>query len=127
MARASDIVKIHQLLQRPRRQIVQANLGARSELGSLKRQDRDPENEENAQAELADYTLSRPLEAQRRQLQLIDAALTRMDLGEFGLCIDCGNEISIDRLRALPFALRCQEDARRREYDTLGPSAAPSF
>lgn len=127
MRRSSEITKIRENLQRRRRDIVDANTGARRELRSLKRQDRDPEYEENAQIELAEYTLSRILEGQIRELQLIDAAFTRMDLGEFGICLDCGTEISAERLRALPFALRCQEDARRQEYETFGPTAMPSL
>jgi len=127
MTRVSDLLKIRQLLQRRWRDILAASGAVRQELRSLNTQDRDPEYEENAQAELADYTLWRVLEGQRRELQLIDAAFTRMDQGEFGICVDCGAEISLERLRALPFALRCEEDARRHEHEVLGPSAMPSL
>ena len=43
----------------------------------------------------------------RRELQQIDRALARMDRGEYGTCTECGVEIPIERLRALPYADRC--------------------
>ncbi|MBN1209456.1 MAG: TraR/DksA family transcriptional regulator [Myxococcaceae bacterium] len=128
MTRANELLKIRELLQRRRREILSANLGAHRELTSLKDQERDPEYEENAQAELADYTLSSLMEAQRREIMLIDAALRRMDMGVFGDCVDCGYEIPIERLEVLPFAIRCEEDATRHELETRGgPSATPSL
>ncbi len=128
MERASDLLRIRDLLQRRRRDILSASMGAQRELSALKNQDRDPEYEENAQAELADYTLSSLMEAQRREVMLIDAALRRMDTGVFGTCVDCGFDIPIERLEALPFAIRCEEDATRHELDLRGgPQATPSF
>ncbi|HYH95978.1 MAG TPA: TraR/DksA family transcriptional regulator, partial [Hyalangium sp.] len=77
MTRANDLIKIRALLQRRRREILTATEGAHRELTALKNQERDPEYEENAQAELADYTLSSLMESQRREVMLIDAALRR--------------------------------------------------
>ncbi len=128
MTRANDMRRIRELLQKRRRGILEAASGARRELKSLKNQERDPEFEENAQAELADYTLSSLLETQRREMVLIDAALRRMDEGMFGECVDCGDDIPIERLEALPFALRCEEDATRHEQQTRGETyVAPSL
>lgn len=39
----------------------------------------------------------------------IAAALARIDAGAYGACAECEREISEARLRALPFAVRCQE------------------
>lgn len=124
MSRTNELQKIRELLQRRRREILSANAGAHRELSALKDQERDPEYEENAQSELADYTLSSLMEAQRREIMLIDAALRRMDTGVFGDCVDCGYEIPIERLEALPFAIRCEEDATRHELETRGGHAA---
>jgi DnaK suppressor protein len=115
MTREQDIGRIRTLLQRRRRDILSTALAARSEAESLKAQDRDPEFEENAQVELADYTLSSLMETQRRELIQIDAALIRMDQGLFGECVDCGADIPFERLAALPFAIRCEEDATEHE------------
>ncbi|MFL5343237.1 MAG: TraR/DksA family transcriptional regulator [Hyalangium sp.] len=124
MSRANELQKIREILQRRRREILSANAGAHRELSALKNQERDPEYEENAQAELADYTLSSLMEAQRREIMLIDAALRRMDTGVFGDCVDCGYEIPLERLEALPFAIRCEEDATRHELETRGGHAS---
>ncbi len=122
--RKRELQRIRQLLQRRRRAILETSRGARRELGALKSQERDPEYEENAQNELADFTLYHLVENQRLELQLIDIALRKLDNNTFGQCIDCGAEIPYERLEALPFATRCAEDAARRELETLGRSQA---
>ena len=52
------------------------------------------------------------LELTSRTLRAIEAALQRLEAGEFGTCPDCGRRIGNARLQALPFAalcLACQE------------------
>ena len=94
----------------------------------LKAADRDPEYEESAQSELADFTLSRMIENARRELTQIDAALTRMDENDYGICVDCGQPIPLERLEALPYAIRCEEDASRKEFEARGSHfAAPTL
>jgi DnaK suppressor protein len=44
---------------------------------------------------------------ERQKLQQIKAALKRMDAKEYGLCEDCGEEIPVGRLKAMPFATMC--------------------
>ena len=49
-------------------------------------------------------------EAARRrviQLQKIDAALRRLDAGEYGYCLACGEDIEIGRLQFDPASTRC--------------------
>ena len=123
MSRTQDMLRIREILQRRRRDVLSASQGAQRELAALHDQERDPEYEENAQSELADYTLSSLMEAQRREVMLIDAALRRMDVGSFGECVDCGSEISLERLEALPFAIRCEEDATLHEQEMRGGHA----
>jgi RNA polymerase-binding protein DksA len=40
-------------------------------------------------------------------VELIDAALSRIDAGTYGRCVECGGSIGLERLRALPSAERC--------------------
>jgi DnaK suppressor protein len=127
MPRENDLRKIRELLQRRRRDILETAVAARKELRALKNQERDPEFEENAQAELADYTLSSLLESQRTQLMLIDAAIRRMDEGVFGLCVECDEKIPFERLEALPFAIRCGDCATRHELERQDQFATPSL
>jgi DnaK suppressor protein len=102
-------------LQRRRRVILETTRRAAAELDALRSAERDPEFEEGAQTEHEAFTLARLGETQRRELMLIDAALERLDAGEYGLCTDCGQEIDPRRLAALPYALLCTECATRRE------------
>ncbi|MCF8709764.1 TraR/DksA family transcriptional regulator [Rhizorhapis sp. SPR117] len=53
-------------------------------------------------------------QARRRQTEraTIDAALRRLDEGEFGYCLKCGDEIAPARLEHNPAATTCIECAR---------------
>jgi RNA polymerase-binding protein DksA len=58
------------------------------------------------------------------ELRDIEAALLRMKKGEYGLCVDCGEETAVERLRAYPTAKRCQPCQTRRESRYAGRSRA---
>ncbi|HZH03232.1 MAG TPA: TraR/DksA C4-type zinc finger protein [Myxococcaceae bacterium] len=120
MTRVQQLRKIHDLLQQRRSGMVESITATQDELKALKAQERDPEFEEAAQSELADFTLSKLVDNQRTEIQAIDAALARIEAGTFGTCVDCGMDISIQRLTALPFAVRCEEDASIHEQERRG-------
>ena len=46
-------------------------------------------------------------EAQRRLIRDIDAALERIDKGEYGVCMQCGEKIAPRRLEVRPFSRYC--------------------
>lgn len=53
---------------------------------------------------------------EREKLTYVDDALKRIDLGTYGICESCDEEIDKDRLLAMPFTklcLSCQEDLER--------------
>lgn len=55
------------------------------------------------------------------QLKLVEAALARVDAGDYGVCIDCGDPISSGRLKAIPWTNRCiacQERSISAYYDS---------
>jgi DnaK suppressor protein len=66
-------------------------------------------------------------------LNKINEALARLEEGAYGNCFECGEEISQQRLRALPFAVRCRaceearETAQRRERMMAQRQAALFF
>jgi DnaK suppressor protein len=109
----ADVVK--QELQRRRRVILETSRRADAEIDSLRSAERDPEFEEGAQSEHEQFTLSRLSEVQRREILQIDAALARIEAGEYGVCRDCGNDIDARRLSALPYAVLCTECASQHE------------
>ncbi len=62
----------------------------------------------------ADINLRR-LETHRESLLRIDAALMKLREGTYGICEDCGEEISAERLKAMPFAIYCRDCQEKRE------------
>jgi DnaK suppressor protein len=44
-----------------------------------------------------------------QQLELVEAALARLDAGTYGACQRCGRPIAAERLGALPWAANCIE------------------
>jgi len=57
----------------------------------------------------------RQLSTHKENLQRIDEALRKLDEGTYGICEDCGEPISDQRLKILPFAIYCTDCQERRE------------
>ncbi|HEU5091521.1 MAG TPA: TraR/DksA family transcriptional regulator [Nitrospira sp.] len=55
------------------------------------------------------------MEMRNRRRQSIDEAITRLHEGTYGICAECGVEISEKRLQAVPFAKLCVECQSRAE------------
>ena len=48
-------------------------------------------------------------------IEMIDEALTRLDENEYGICMECGNEINPARLESKPYARFCVACKSRKE------------
>ena len=59
-----------------------------------------------------------------QEVQDIDLALGRINAQTYGVCIQCGNEISPDRLEAYPTAKRCV--VCQRIYESRIPARPPA-
>ena len=59
--------------------------------------------------------------SERHNLRLaaIEESLKRLQHGAYGICQECEDQIALDRLRALPFATRCQDCQAEREKRAL--------
>jgi RNA polymerase-binding transcription factor DksA len=68
--------------------------------------------EELATEREGDETLERLATTGQSEMAQINAALARMDKGEYGLCVTCGEEISDERLDLLPATPFCRKCAR---------------
>lgn len=55
------------------------------------------------------------LQMKSEALAHLRTALERLDQGQYGNCVTCERPIPSLRLRAVPFAVRCQPCAERRE------------
>jgi YteA family regulatory protein len=60
-----------------------------------------------------DYTLE---ENSEHVLGEIEAALTRIEGGTYGICTNCGEQIPEERLEALPWATLCIDCQRNLEH-----------
>ena len=56
------------------------------------------------------------LQMRAETLTRISEALVRLEAGKYGTCLSCGDDITKRRLRALPFAVRCQACEEKREF-----------
>ncbi len=113
--RASQLQEVRARLQHRRSVLLQATRRTAAEIGEMRSAERDPELEEGAQNEQQQYNLSRLGDLEDAELERIDAALRRLDNGEYGICPECGAEIDLARLQAVPFALECRECAATHE------------
>ncbi|MEX1325511.1 MAG: TraR/DksA family transcriptional regulator [Desulfobacterales bacterium] len=64
---------------------------------------------DRAMAELRESTIFSYVELKAEEIQDIDAALRRIDAGEYGRCQDCDRWIRTARLEIMPYAVRCRD------------------
>jgi DnaK suppressor protein len=55
------------------------------------------------------------LERHKDNLNKIEEAVRKLEEGTYGICEECGQEISEKRLNALPFAIYCIDCQQRKE------------
>lgn len=77
--------------------------------------DRDIERTDRIQEEALETALTALDEQSRREVEEIQAALSRIEAGTYGTCEVCGEAISPERLEALPMARRCIDCQARLE------------
>jgi DnaK suppressor protein len=75
----------------------------------------DPADRATAESDRA-FTL-RIRDRERRLIRKIQAALQRIDDGTYGICEDCGEDISSQRLKARPVTRLCINCKARQEED----------
>jgi DnaK suppressor protein len=87
--------------------------------------DRTRDSEDDSFATLVVDTNLSEMERDAGELRMIDSALQRIDAGTYGSCVDCGQSISLERLKAEPTAQRCvhcQELFEKTHGSTHTPS-----
>jgi DnaK suppressor protein len=112
--RDSEIEEIRQMLLERREEIMsELRADLHSPGGSERTRNADPTDQASDAAEGA---LSLALaQSESGELNQIEAALSRIDSGEFGLCDECGQAIPTERLKTLPYATTCIDCKRRLE------------
>ncbi len=69
-------------------------------------------------ADLEQADLTRDLD----EFRALEAACERLKSGGYGTCIDCGNDVGYERLKAFPAAARCLHCQERHEKTYAGTS-----
>lgn len=92
------------------------NSGEQHRIDLLNNEPGDTGDESMANA-LADFNVAR-LDRQVQGVRDIEAAFLRIKNAEYGVCIDCGDDIGFTRLQAYPTAKRCIicQEKREKQY-----------
>jgi DnaK suppressor protein len=70
---------------------------------------------ETSESDIQDDIELALIQMKAETLAKIDEALQRLADGRYGYCFECGGDVSEQRLRALPFAVRCKDCEEARE------------
>ena len=110
MGRSEQMAKIRERLIKRRDQVFEAHM--LSDEARLILSEHDIEPEETAQKGTIANVLAILDENEQKEIQAINRALARIELGEFGACEVCGKEIEVERLEAIPWTSVCSKHAR---------------
>jgi DnaK suppressor protein len=97
-----------QMLQDVQSRMRDGRAGRPSEVGDI------GDDSEAGTRDAMDFAL---LQSKADALGRLDEAIGRIDAGDYGQCLQCYVEISEQRLRALPFAVRCTTCEALHEHD----------
>jgi RNA polymerase-binding transcription factor len=111
---AMRTAELRQILTERRREM-QEEVQSRIRDGRAERQNHVGDDLEQSDADVQGDIGLALLQMRAETLHRIDEALHRLDQGKYGSCFECEREIAERRLRALPFAVRCQACEERRE------------
>lgn len=84
---------------------------------------------DHASVENYTHSINSQINRKRKEREKIDAALKqlRLDPENYGLCIECGNEIPLDRLTARPQTLHCVQCKTQKEQEQKQQAQQPAY
>lgn len=115
-----DYGKYKELLLRERAELDQSNAGVTELPGGADAGDVFDSGDRSVQEHEMDLQ-GQLMEMKSDRLDQINAALQRIERGDYGLCTRCGKQIDPKRLDAMPEATTCIEHARAAD-DVETPS-----
>jgi DnaK suppressor protein len=83
------------------------------------------QNEDRPQAEMISHNEEHFADRETALLHEIDTALGKLAAGGYGICVECGREISEQRLMATPTVqtcIQCQEMLEKQNRTGAGPA-----
>jgi DnaK suppressor protein len=115
----SDLKRFKEMLEEKRNQIIQNAQSTLAEDMTLDANDLPDEMDLASSEYLQSFTF-RLRGREKVFLEKIDRALQKIKDNTFGICEECGDEISVKRLEARPettLCIKCKEDQERLEKD----------
>ena len=85
-----------------------------------------PDPSDRASMESNRNSMLRIRDRERKLIFKIQEALQRLDVGDYGICEECGEEIGIERLKARPVTTLCIECKSNQESKKERPSGSSS-
>ena len=120
MAKSRRAQDIRRLLEQRKRQLNADMQGMMRTVRQESRGERSADEQDVAESETRSDIDLAVIQMKAETVARIDAALRRLDQGGHGDCVECGEKISIERLTAMPFALRCRACEASREKAMKG-------
>lgn len=118
-----ELEHLKNLLLQKRNDVFKCLQGLESDWQALS--ERDIELEEVAQKGALSLLFDQLDEREKKEIEEIDLALTKMAAATYGSCEMCRKPISLERLKALPAARFCLKCARKEEEKHKKPAAFP--
>ena len=115
--RPEQLQDLREGLERRRQKLLELSRSAEDGIEEIRRE-REIEFADEAQSEEAQQRLESLERTERGELARIDAALERMQAGQYGLCRICREPIDPKRLAAIPLTLECSACAAERPRPT---------
>ena len=110
MSRLEQMAIIRERLIKKRDEVFEAHRLSDEARRTLSEHDIEPE--ETAQKTAIADVLALLDEQEQKDIQAINRALARMELGEYGSCEVCGKGIEMKRLETIPWTSVCSKHAR---------------
>jgi len=110
MSRSEQMGYIRELLLKKRDEVFEAH--RLSDETRLILSEHDIELGDTAQKEAIADVMTILDEIEQKEIQNINRALARMELGEYGSCEVCGKRIEVERLEAIPWTSVCSKHSR---------------
>jgi RNA polymerase-binding protein DksA len=98
--------ELHTRLHEARSQLLRTAAATEEELATLQAREPGAPIEDAGRKEVIDI-LARLGDRERREMEEVDAALTRLRANTYGACESCGGSIPLSRLRAMPATRHC--------------------
>ena len=117
MVSKRDIKRFKETLEKQRDQVLNNAKRTRNEEAAVDKDDL-PDEFDLANSEYAQSLVFRLRDREKWLMAKIEKALKKIETGDFGVCEDCGEDISLKRLEARPvttLCIRCKEEQEKVE------------